>query len=417
MLRSLSASGSVLAAAGIAAAFLVPSAADAQQVGDVFIIALENHNFVNPSSVTSPAQIFGNPNAPYINSLITPGNPNAAQTAYATNYLNAGNNVHPSEPNYVWAQAGSNLGNSTDNDPTTTLPPTQFTGGVDGSTNAANWYSNRTLTDQLDSAGIRWKNYQEDVQYSTAPTKSASGMGGTAPSGLAVITNPYNGTTQYNYAVKHNPMGFFPTSANRNVSPISALATDLAANTVGRYNWITPDQYNDMHSTLTTPFTYHGTTYPGSSGTSQQTDAQNIAQGDNFLSIIVPQIMASAAYQNNGAIIIWNDETEGGDVQGETSTEIVISPLAKGNAFASNVSLNHSSDVKSFEELFGLPFLDNAIPTDNYDPAGGAGTYNTVAGSNDLSSLFVPNAIPEPTALGLVGLGGLAALRRRRTGC
>ena len=36
-----------------------------------------------------------------------------------------------------------------------------------------------------------------------------------------------------------------------------------------------------------------------------------IAQGDNFLSMIVPQIMASQAYKNNGAIVIWYDETEG----------------------------------------------------------------------------------------------------------
>ena len=42
-------------------------------------------------------------------------------------------------------------------------------------------------------------------------------------------------------------------------------------------------------------------------------------QGDNFLSIIVPQIEASAAYQNNGMIMIWNDETEGGDTHRTTS--------------------------------------------------------------------------------------------------
>jgi len=39
-------------------------------------------------------------------------------------------------------------------------------------------------------------------------------------------------------------------------------------------------------------------------------DAANIRQGDNFLSIIVPAIMASPAYKNDGAIIIWWDESE-----------------------------------------------------------------------------------------------------------
>ena len=59
-------------------ALLVASSAQAQQIGDVFYIALENHNFTQPSSVTGINQIFGNSAAPFINSLVTPGNPNAA---------------------------------------------------------------------------------------------------------------------------------------------------------------------------------------------------------------------------------------------------------------------------------------------------------------------------------------------------
>ena len=43
--------------------------------------------------------------------------PNAAQVSYATAYYNAGMNVHPSEPNYVWAEAGSDFGVHTDADP------------------------------------------------------------------------------------------------------------------------------------------------------------------------------------------------------------------------------------------------------------------------------------------------------------
>jgi len=41
-----------------------------QQIGDIFVIAMENHNFTQPPSQTSPQQIFGNPAAPYINSLL-----------------------------------------------------------------------------------------------------------------------------------------------------------------------------------------------------------------------------------------------------------------------------------------------------------------------------------------------------------
>lgn len=87
------------------------------QVGDVFVIALENHNFTQPNPTNSPEQILGNPAAPFINSLLTPGNPNAAQVSFATAYYNAGMNVHPSEPNYVWAEAGSDFGFHSDADP------------------------------------------------------------------------------------------------------------------------------------------------------------------------------------------------------------------------------------------------------------------------------------------------------------
>src|ERR1041384_1043003 len=102
---------------------------------------------------------------------------------------------------------------------------------------------------------------------------------------------------------------------------------------------ITPNQYNDAHSTLSGGFDYNGVHYTG--------DSANIAQGDNFLAQIIPQIMASKAYQNNGVVIIWWDESEGGDDASRTIPEIIISPLAKGNAYASSVPMHHSSDLKT----------------------------------------------------------------------
>jgi phosphatidylinositol-3-phosphatase len=101
-----------------------------------------------------------------------------------------------------------------------------------------------------------------------------------------------------------------------------------------------------MHSGLSTPFVYNGVTYTG--------DLGNIAQGDNFLSIIIPKIMASKAYKRNGVIVIWNDETEGTNQNdfSHTMTEIVISPLAKGNAYASSKDYTHSSDLNTLQKVF-----------------------------------------------------------------
>jgi hypothetical protein len=204
----------------------------------------------------------------------------------------------------------------------------------------------------------------------------------------------YYGTGQYNYAVKHNPVAFFPDTQLQNVYPLAQLFDDLNNNAVGRYNWITPNQYNDAHSTLNGGFTYHGTHYTG--------DSPNIAQGDNLLAIVVPQIMASSGYQNKGAIIIWWDETEGGDGPSRTLSEFVISPLANGNAYASSMVMSHSSDLKTMEEIFGLPNVNNPIPASETKNFGG---FNNVATANDLSDLFVPGSIPAPAGASVTGEG------------
>ena len=137
-----------------------------------------------------------------------------------------------------------------------------------------------------------------------------------------------------------------------------------------------------------------------------------MALGDNFLSMIIPQIEASQAFKNNGMIVIWNDETEGDeDVQstaGFDGTEIIISPLAKGNAFKSNVLYTHASDLVTLQNIFHVaadgPYL------------GGAG------GANSLADLFksgaIPSGVPEPSTwvmigLGFAGLAGAAGYRRK----
>jgi hypothetical protein len=369
-------------------------------IGNVFVIDMENHNLTQPGSVTSPQQLLNNPAAPYLNSLMTPGDPNAAQTSYASNYYNVLFNdptksIHPSEPNYVWQEAGL-AGPLNDADP--------YPNNI---VNAPN------LSGLLQAAGISWKSYQEDIDLVpnsgtvnqpgpnsltstvapqsqwTVPLKSFSGTS-------ANYTNAYNGAHQYNFAVKHDGQPFFTatngstTTPNFDPSnpeaqfyaPLQQLQTDLDNNTAAQYNLITPNQFNDMHSSLNTDFTYNGVTF------AHNTDQQAIAIGDNFLSKIIPQIMASQAYKNNGVIVIWFDETEGGNSTSFTLPEIVISPLAKGNAFNSTQTYTHSSDLKSLQELFGVSA-----------PGGGfLGDANT-AGTNDLADMFAAGVF-TPSSLG-----------------
>ncbi|HYM25382.1 MAG TPA: hypothetical protein VEU08_19325, partial [Vicinamibacterales bacterium] len=77
--------------------------------------------------------------------------------------------------------------------------------------------------------------------------------------------NEWNFSTQYNYAAKHNPQVFFTDSNGGNdltasnplakqYAPLQQLAADLAGGGVADYNWITPNQFNDMHTGLANGF-------------------------------------------------------------------------------------------------------------------------------------------------------------------
>ena len=362
------------------------SSASAEELKTVFVIAMENHNWTQPANqFTGPIQqVFHNPNAPFINSLVDGTAVTridghdvriSEQVSFATNYHNvlatpSGNNphIHPSEPNYLWSEAGTNFGVLNDNDPFAANGPT-------------NQNTDQHLVTFLTRAGKTWKSYQEDTDLTTVngqltnvvlprdqwtvPIKSISGS-------FAAGVNQFNGSKQFNYAAKHNPMVFFTDSNGGNdattanplrfqYAPMQQLFDDLASNKVADYNWITPNQFNDMHTSLTGGF-------QGLTG-----DAANIRQGDNFLQQIIPVIMASRAYQENGVIIIWFDESEA-DAAGDnaddfnhTVAEIVISKKAHKNVqgvpFASAVNLTHSSDLRTMQEIFRLPeaFLGDAV--------------------------------------------------------
>lgn len=362
--------------AGMFLAALHPARATAAEVGDVFVIALENHNFTQPAHVNNPRrpqprQLLGNPACPFLNSLVTPGNPNAKYVSYCSRYSNAGNGVHPSEPSLIWAECGTNFNPDANR---------AVRNDHDPSAAAGNLFTLPHLTGLMDAAHMPWRDYQEDVQFSRG---EESGAHGRLPAGT---TNPYNGSDRYDYACKHNPMCFFVDTANRNCRPICQLEKDLADNSVGRYNWITPDQYNEMHTPLPEGYTCHGVHWTG--------DQSAVAAGDHCLSILIPLIESSQAFKNNGAIIIWIDETEGGDNAEFALPEIVISPLCKGNAYDSKVPVNRSSDLKTMQEIFRLgPFLDPKIPESEYSIEG-PGHFNRVSEVNDLSDLFLPGTIP-----------------------
>jgi phosphatidylinositol-3-phosphatase len=81
---------------------LVRSASDQPRLSSIntlFVILFEN---TNRASITPSV-------APYIRTTVVP------MGAHATQYFNPRGN-HPSEPNYIWLEAGGHLGLTTDDD-------------------------------------------------------------------------------------------------------------------------------------------------------------------------------------------------------------------------------------------------------------------------------------------------------------
>jgi hypothetical protein len=267
----------------------------------VFVILMENHNWSSPAP--SPV-ILGNSSAPYINGTML------AMGAHATNYVNVPN-LHPSEPNYIWLEGGSNFGLTTD---------------ADASSSHSIARNTPHLVDLLEDASISWRSYQEDM-----------------PTGVCALSSSGK------YAAKHNPFVFFRDVSNDNstssqrckdhIVPFSQLATDLLQGKQGRYNFITPNLCNDMH---------------GASGC----PSDLIKTGDNWLKAVIPELTSSPVYQQgHAAIFVTWDESEDGDYP---IGMMVISPYAKAG-YAGHVPYSHSSTLRTMEEIFGVsPMLGGA---------------------------------------------------------
>lgn len=271
----------------------VTEARETAHIQTVFVILMENQNW---------SAIRGNRNAPYVNNTLLP------MASHAEQYFNPPS-IHPSLPNYLWLEAGTNFGILDDGDPSVNSQTTT-----------------QHLVALLQANGITWKAYQEGISGSDCPLRDIG-----------------------RYAVRHNPFVYFndvTDNQNRNslncishVRPFFELATDLAANTVARYNFVTPDLCNDMHDSCS-PIN------------------NDIAQGDAWLSQQLPPILASSVYQNGGVVFILWDEARTGD--GPIGM-IVLSPFAKGGGYQNTIHYSHGSTLRTLQEIFGVvPLLGDA---------------------------------------------------------
>src|SRR5215471_13492628 len=230
-------------------------AATSSVIKHVLVIAMENHD---------ASQIYGNTgSAPYINNTLIP------TYSHATNFNDPLALSIPSEPHYVWMDAGTNAFSdhtfTNDNAPSATNSTT----------------STAHLSTQIKNAtnGVTWMTYQEGINSTT----------GSCPIACSGF-----------YMPKHDPFIFFqdvsgatPSKTNAycvaHHKDLSALAGDLANNTTASYNFITPNQCHDMH------------------GQSGCPNSNTIRAGDDWLAANLPALISFSNAHAGVIFITWDE--------------------------------------------------------------------------------------------------------------
>ena len=337
-------------------------------VRHVFVIMLENEGY---------SSTFGTPSAdPYLATTLP------SQGALLTAYYGIG---HESNDNYVAFLSGQAPNGTNQLDCTTFADfPSSSTVGSNGllSGNGCVYPASvPTLADQLDTAGLSWKGYMEDM--GNVPSRESATC---AHPAVGAADNTQSAVAGDGYATRHDPFVYFhsiidntslcgthvvPLGTTASAMPagtsagVTGLAADLASvATTPNLSFITPNLCDDGHD------------YPC---TNQTGGASALANIDTFLNTWVPLITSSPAFKADGLLEITFDEASTLDANGccgqtpgpgqgnpgligpggGLTGTILLSPfIAPGTT--TSTPYNHYSSLASIETIFGLPRLGEA---------------------------------------------------------
>ncbi len=252
-------------------------------IGHVFIVMLENEGY----QVT-----FGpNSRATYLNQL-------RRQGAFVSNYFGIS---HFSLGNYIALISGQAPNPATDYD----CP--EFTEFVASGVTADGQAIGRgcvypasvaTIANQLEARGLTWKAYMEDMGNDPQRESERCGhpqLGAPDRTQLAQVGDQY--------ASRHDPFVYFHAiidtpSCAQHVVNLRQLSPDLQSiDATPNYVFITPNLCNDGHD-------------GGGNGHCVDGAPGGLQSADRFLHALVPQILASPAFQRDGLLIITFDESD-----------------------------------------------------------------------------------------------------------
>lgn len=216
----------------------------------------------------------------------------------------------------------------------------------------------QTVANQFAAAGKTWRAYLEDMGNN--PAREAATCAHPAI-GSVDSTERADNAHHDRYATKHNPFVYFHSvidsaaSCRQHVVPLTNLDADLKSGTPN-FSFIVPNLCHDGHDPDCGD-------QPG-----------GLAGIDQFLGHWVPAITHSAAFKDGLLVIVFDESgndyaaccdeppgpntlAPGGNGPGGGRTgAVLLSPfIAPGTV--SDVPYNHYSMLKSFEEIFHLPFL------------------------------------------------------------
>ena len=300
----------------------------AAKVRHVFVIVLENKNFGDTFGTSTQD--------PYLQKTLVP------MGALLTEYYGTG---HVSLDNYISLVSGQAATPDTDDDCIPGLAATSGGGNYNDVKVTARAPQGqlvasggciypkyiKTLPDQLEQAGLTWKGYMEDM--GNDPTRESATCGHPT---IGVGTDHTNSAQAPSaavplgdaYATRHDPFVYFhsiidsPGCATHVVN-LNALTKDLAAKrTTPNFVFITPNLCNDGHDGSGT----------GAAGTTcANGQPGGLTSADAFLKLWVPRILASAAYKEDGLLIITFDESNAAESistnpsTGQTTVDITFS--------------------------------------------------------------------------------------------
>ena len=329
---------------------------DALLVRHVFLIVLENQSF---------AITFGtDTRAPYLAKTLR------EQGALLPNYYGIG---HSSLDNYIALISGQAPNADTQGDCPIVTEFRMTSPQLDPDGQALGMgciYPTvvKTLPDQLEAARLTWKGYMEDMGNDPARESATCGH-----SPIGSREKAYVATAKDKYAARHNPFVYFHRildDTNRcrsHVVNLHELRTDLQSlATTPNFVFVTPNLCNDGHDVQCAG---------GQPG--------GFAAIEGFLKQWVPRIMNSAAYKQDGLLIITFDESD--SIGPEASTAccgekrlpgsdqeagfsgpgggrvgaVLLSPFIRPGT-STNTPYNHYSTLRSIEDQFGLEHLGYA---------------------------------------------------------